>query len=298
MRTLKDYASRVEAELERLLPQTRGEISGEIPPLLCRAMRYSLLSGGKRLRPAMLLAAVDMLHGDARQALTMAACVEMIHTYSLIHDDLPGMDGDVLRRGRPTNHVVFGVGQAILAGDALLNYAFEAMLQNALNYPDNALAHLRAIAEIARGAGVRGMIAGQCLDLELEKSGGGEAELENIQLGKTCAMFIYPLRAAGRLCGADQAALDALGRFGRAFGRLFQTVDDLLDVEGDEAQLGKSVGKDSQSGKLTAVSVYSLEGARLKARTFYEEAAAALSEFGERAVFFRELLKTQLDRQA
>ena len=161
MTTLKEYAARVEARLEQLLPG--GVVVND-------AMRYSVMAGGKRLRPSMLLAAADML-GGAEEALDFACAVEMIHTYSLIHDDLPGMDDDTLRRGRPTNHVVYGVGQAILAGDGLLNYAFETMLAASLKEAGRARPCLEAMAEIARGAGVTGMILGQCLDLDSEKNG-------------------------------------------------------------------------------------------------------------------------------
>ena len=203
MTTLKEYAARVETRLDQLLPGG-GAIVND-------AMRYSVMAGGKRLRPAMLLAAADML-GGAEEALDFACAVEMIHTYSLIHDDLPGMDDDTLRRGRPTNHVVYGVGQAILAGDGLLNAAFEVMLAASLK-PTRAAARpcLEAMAEIARGAGVTGMILGQCLDLDSERNGvpacRREETLETIQQGKTACMFIYPLRAACRLCGADAAEI-------------------------------------------------------------------------------------------
>lgn len=173
MKTLNDYASRVNRRLNEIpavVAEDRFEI-GEMPWLLSRSMRYSLEAGGKRLRPSMLLAAVEMLGGDTEDALDFACAVEMIHTYSLIHDDLPGMDDDTLRRGRPTNHVVFGVGQAILAGDGLLNGAFETMLNHACARPEGAARYLAAIREIATGAGVTGMIGGQVMDLHCERSG-------------------------------------------------------------------------------------------------------------------------------
>ena len=167
MKSLKEYAEIVNARLRTVFPELAENsfAEGEMPELLVRSMNYSLLAGGKRLRPSMLLAAVDMLGGDVDFALDFACAVEMIHSYSLIHDDLPGMDDDTMRRGRPTNHVVFGVGQAILAGDGLLNAAFELMLKRALERPELAQRSLRAIYEIATGAGVTGMIAGQVLDL-------------------------------------------------------------------------------------------------------------------------------------
>ena len=262
-------------------------------------MRYSVMAGGKRLRPSMLLAAADML-GGAEEALDFACAVEMIHTYSLIHDDLPGMDDDTLRRGRPTNHVVYGVGQAILAGDGLLNYAFETMLSASLKDAGRARPCLEAIAEIARGSGVKGMVLGQCLDLDSEKNGVPEEKreqtLEDIQRGKTACMFIYPLRAACRLCGASEEDLSALTRYAEAFGLLFQATDDLLDVVGDAAEVGKTLGKDEKSGKLTCVSVYGVEQTRARVESEHKAALAALGVFGERAGFFRKLVDDMVDR--
>ncbi len=291
MTALNEYAARVEARLEQLLPGGA--------PVVNEAMRYSVMAGGKRLRPSMLLAAADML-GGAEEALEFACAVEMIHTYSLVHDDLPGMDDDTLRRGRPTNHVVFGVGQAILAGDGLLNTAFEVMLEASLARPERARPCLEAVAEIARGAGARGMILGQCLDLDSEKNGVPEADradmLERIQRGKTACMFIYPLRAACRLCGADAQALHALSEYGEAFGLLFQATDDLLDVSGDAAVVGKTLGKDAKSGKLTCISVYGAQDTRLRVEREHARALGALSAFGERAAFFRELVDSMVGR--
>ncbi|MDO4547423.1 MAG: polyprenyl synthetase family protein [Clostridia bacterium] len=290
MKTLSDYAGFVEASLEMAMTDN------DIPELLSRAMRYSLLSGGKRLRSSMLLAAVEMMDGDVREAVPYACAVEMIHAYSLIHDDLPGMDDDVLRRGKPTNHVVFGVGQAILAGDGLLSEAFEHMLAAALK-SDSPSKHIRAMAEIARGAGARGMVAGQCVDLSCEdKRYGGRDELEYIQENKTACMFIYPLRAACRLCGREGWELEALTDYARAFGHMFQTADDLLDVEGDPALLGKSVGKDEASGKLTAVSVYGVELARDYVGQYLDAGLEAIKPFGERGRFFSVLIKDMVGR--
>ena len=284
------------AELPAVVGEGRFEI-GEMPWLLSQSMRYSLNAGGKRLRPSMLLAAVELLGGNIADALDYACAVEMIHTYSLIHDDLPGMDDDTLRRGRPTNHVVFGVGQAILAGDGLLNCAFETMLEAASAHMDRAADYLLAMKEIAIGAGVTGMIAGQSMDLYCEREHlSGIRELEYIQHGKTACMFIYPLRAACRLCRADAQALEALTVYGRAFGLLFQATDDLLDVVGDAADVGKTLGKDAESGKLTCVSAYGLEGTRRLVEKLHGEAVDALKPFGDRAVFFKALVDSMVDR--
>ena len=262
MRTRKEYAKMVEERFEALLPATEKDsfALGSMPGLLVDSMRYSLLAGGKRLRPAMLLAACEMLGGDVDEALDCACALEMIHTYSLIHDDLPGMDNDELRRGKPTNHVVYGVGQAILAGDGLLNLAYEVMLANAARHPAHLDRHLAAISEIARGAGVTGMIAGQVADLYAEgRTGFGEEMLTYIHLGKTAAMFRGAMRGGARLAGADEKTVNALSEYADAFGLLFQVVDDYLDACGDSAALGKSVGKDASSGKLTYVSLYGIE---------------------------------------
>ena len=299
MNDLKAYAETVNrrlAEIPAVIPEGAYEI-GEMPWLLSRSMRYSLEAGGKRLRPAMLLAAVELLGGDVDAALDYACAVEMIHTYSLIHDDLPGMDDDTLRRGRPTNHVVFGVGQAILAGDGLLNCAFETMLAAALRRPECAYRDLHAIHEIATGAGVTGMIAGQVMDLYCEANRVADTRaLEYIQRNKTACMFIYPLRAAARLCGADEDALDALTRYGDAFGRLFQATDDLLDVTGDAADVGKTLGKDAESGKLTCVSAYGVEGTRALVDRLHGEATRAIERYGEKAAFFCDLVDAMVNR--
>ena len=299
MKTLNDYASRVNRRLNEIpavVAEDRFEI-GEMPWLLSQSMRYSLEAGGKRLRPSMLLAAVDMLGGDGDDALDFACAVEMIHTYSLIHDDLPGMDDDTLRRGRPTSHVVFGVGQAILAGDGLLNAAFETMLNHACTHPERAVRYLAAMREIAAGAGVAGMIGGQVMDLHCERAGIADIHaLEYIQYGKTACMFIHPLRAAAMLCGAGDDDVKALTDYGRAFGLLFQATDDLLDVVGAQADVGKTLGKDAESGKLTCVSAYGVEGTRQRVDRLHGEALCALERFGERGVFFRGLVDAMVNR--
>ena len=299
MKSLKEYAEIVNARLRTVFPELAENsfAEGEMPELLVRSMNYSLLAGGKRLRPSMLLAAVDMLGGDVDFALDFACAVEMIHSYSLIHDDLPGMDDDTMRRGRPTNHVVFGVGQAILAGDGLLNAAFELMLKRALERPELAQRSLRAIYEIATGAGVTGMIAGQVLDLYCEHNAVMDAHaLSYIHRDKTACMFIYPLRAAGTLAGATQAQIDSLGRYGENFGRIFQATDDLLDVLGDAAEMGKTLGKDAEQGKLTVVSLHGVEGARAQVRMLLERAMTELDSFGSGAQFFRDLIASMVDR--
>ena len=300
MKTLKEYAAIVNERLEELMPEMAdGEFeNGARPWLVNNAMRYSLVAGGKRLRPSMLMAAVDMLGGDMDIALDFGCAVEMIHTYSLIHDDLPGMDNDTLRRGRPTNHVVYGEGQAILAGDGLLNNAFEVMLNASLRADSNHWQLIAAIREVAEGAGARGMVGGQCMDLycEREKVSGTE-QLRYIHINKTARMFMHPLRAAALIAGANGSEIDALTKYGEAFGIMFQAADDLLDVEGTTEEMGKTIGKDAEAGKLTCISQYGVEGTRNLVEEKHAEALAAMEIFGEKAEFFVELVNSMLGRK-
>lgn len=289
-REYRRYVGLVEETIERLLPQTQEACppDGGIPKLLCESMRYSLLAGGKRVRPVLLLAACEALGGTLEEALIPAAALEMIHTYSLIHDDLPGMDDDDLRRGRPTNHKVYGVGQAILAGDGLLNFAYERMLQNALAHPQNLAGLVRAAEEIATRAGVTGMIAGQCLDLLAEHMEPDERLLRYIHAHKTAGLLTAPLLAAAHIAGADEAAFAALKEFGACVGLAFQIDDDLLDVQGDAALMGKQTGMDAQRGKMTWPSLVGVEEARASSRGLWDRAIASLSPLGERAWFLAE----------
>ena len=295
----KELRSKIEERLAELVALRTADCpkAGETAPRLQESMAYSLLAGGKRLRPMMLLKAGEMLGVSQPEMLDMACAVEMIHTYSLIHDDLPGMDNDTLRRGRPTNHVVYGEGNAILAGDALLNYAFECMLKAAMRHPEHAQRHLAAISEIATGAGVYGMIGGQSMDLRCEAEGGGVENLSYIHFAKTACMFIFPMRAAARLAGVSEDVLNALTAYGHAFGELFQVWDDVLDVLGDAEKLGKSIGKDAASDKLTAVSAYGLEGAKQRAADLADRARAALAAIPADTAFFAELLESLIGRE-
>ena len=298
MRTDNEYKRIIENRLDELLkvPEEQFE-AGKRPRLLTDAMHYSVMAGGKRLRGCLLLAACEMLGGNIDDAIDFACAMEMIHAYSLIHDDLPGMDNDVLRRGKPTNHVVYGVGQAILAGDGLLNYAFEVMLDNALKASSEKQGRLmKAMAEIAAAAGVRGMIAGQCADLYAEKREDvGNELLTYIHEGKTMNMIRGAILAGASIAGADTKAYSAFAAYGYSFGILFQVTDDILDVTAD-AEFGKSKGKDAEEGKLTAVSVYGLEGAKERAEQLKNEALDALRLFGPEADYFRDRLIKMYDR--
>ena len=284
------YVGMIEETLEQLLAEQKVECpdDGSIPAHLCETMRYSLLAGGKRVRPVLLLAACEMLGGDLAQALVPAAALEMIHTYSLIHDDLPGMDDDDYRRGRLTNHKVYGVGHAILAGDALLNYAYECMLENALTYPENLAGHVRAASAIALRAGVGGMIAGQSLDLLSEHMPADADRLLYIHTHKTADLLTAPLLSAAYICGASEERIAALSRFGYHVGIAFQIDDDLLDVQGNAEEMGKQTGMDAQRGKMTWPSLVGVEGAKARSAAAWDEAISALDIFGERAWFMRD----------
>ena len=267
---------------------------GVIPEPLKSAMRYSLLLPGKRIRPVLLLASYHLLRDDWETVMPYAAALEMIHTYSLIHDDLPALDNDELRRGKPTNHRVFGENIAILAGDALYSLAFETMLEAAktTGHPQG----LAAIAEIAGRAGVRGMIAGQTLDVKLEGTQPRKDMVHYIQRHKTGDLLAAPVTAGLLLAGADEARLSAGKVFGQKLGHAFQIVDDLLDLRGNATILGKQTGMDIQRGKMTWPAVYGEDASREKAGRLIREAKEALAAFGPRAGFLNWLAGAMLTR--
>ena len=278
------YKQQVEQALEAL------PMAGA-PDALKDAMRYSLLSGGKRLRGILTLAACEMAGGNAQDALPFAAAVEMIHAYSLIHDDLPAMDNDTLRRGKPTNHVVYGEALAILAGDALLTHAFEVMAQS--RHPRA----LEALGEMARAAGVSGMLAGQTLDVTMQGTEPNMDLVRDIHQGKTAALLTAPVVAGLMLGGASATQIEAGRRFGYHLGMAFQIVDDLLDIEGDPDKLGKSTGKDEEEGKLTWPACVGIDWARQDAADHIRHAKAALAVFGEKAAFLTALADATLERE-
>ncbi|MBQ7455538.1 MAG: polyprenyl synthetase family protein [Clostridia bacterium] len=268
----------------------QGAVPCDVPEPLRGAMRYSLLAGGKRLRPVLLLASFALLEQDLTPALSFAAALEMVHTYSLIHDDLPAMDNDDLRRGKPTCHKVYGEGMAVLAGDGLLSLAFETMAQS-----DHPRA-LPALRELALRCGTRGMVAGQCMDLAAEESGGDAETLRYIHAHKTADLLTAPVAMGLILAGADEAQLAAGRAFGQNLGFAFQIVDDILDVTAETAALGKTAGKDAQENKCTWVSMHGLEQARADAARYTEAAVSQLSIFGEEAEFLRTLARQALVR--
>lgn len=261
---------------------------------LFAAMEYSLMSGGKRLRPVLLMAAADSVGADGEKFLSVASSIEMIHTYSLIHDDLPAMDDDDYRRGKLTNHKVFGEATAILAGDALLTLAFEVMTRQK-NVEPKIL--LEVVKEMSKAAGVSGMVGGQMIDLESEGKKINLDTLRKMHLGKTGALFKAAIRSGAILAGADEKKLSALTDYAENFGLAFQITDDILDVIGDEKNLGKPVGSDEKNHKSTYVTLTSLDEAKSLAKKSVADALESLKNFGDEANFLRELVKFLIERK-
>lgn len=267
------------------------------PPLdetLAAAMKYSLMAGGKRLRPILLMAAADAVGAKGTDYLTAGCALEMIHTYSLIHDDLPAMDNDDYRRGKLTNHKVYGDGMAVLAGDALLTLAFEALTRQ---QHTDAATLLRVVKEISTAAGMNGMVGGQAIDLESEGKHIDMETLRRMHMGKTGALFRAALRSGAILAGADEKKLAALTDYAEKFGLAFQITDDILDVVGDEKLIGKPVGSDIRNEKSTYVTLTSLEEAQKLAKETVDGAVAALQDFGPEADFLRQLVRYMLERK-
>lgn len=258
------------------------------------AMKYSLLAGGKRLRPILLMAAAEAVGANGYDYLPAACGLEMIHTYSLIHDDLPCMDNDDYRRGRLTNHKVYGEAMALLAGDGLLTLAFEVMLEQR-NVAPSVL--VEVVHEAAMCAGNFGMVGGQALDLAAEGKEISAAELKTLHEGKTGALFIAAIRGGAHLGGASDEQLLALTRFAELTGLAFQIEDDILDVTSTEAALGKPIGSDAKNHKSTYVTLFGLEGAKKMAEETTKEALACLDSFGEKAEALRELAQMMCSRQ-
>lgn len=287
---IKEKATLIETELPKLLPPSHPSSQ-----ILFDAMEYSLYAGGKRLRPVLLMAAADAVGGKGTDYLHVAACLEMIHTYSLIHDDLPAMDDDDYRRGKLTNHKVYGEAMAILAGDALLTAAFET----ALAQPGVAAeVLLRTVREIASAAGAQGMVGGQAVDLLAEGKVLDMATLEFMHQAKTGALFRAAIRAGAILAGACEEDLARLTTYAIQFGLAFQITDDILDVTGDQEAIGKPVGSDEKNNKATYVTIYGLEQAKTMARQAVDKAVASLEPYGSNAVILREMAQYLLTRNS
>ena len=286
-----DFLQQMRNEIDAKL-EAYTEFSGDCPATLAEAIRYSLMSGGKRLRPTLVLLAAEACGGAREAALPAACAVEMIHTYSLIHDDLPAMDNDDLRRGRPTCHKAFGEAMAILAGDALLALAFEVLARDT----QPGLAAADCVAMLAETAGPTALVGGQAADLAGEFSEGGLDALEDIHCRKTGALFQASLRLGGLVAGGDDLQLMRLDAYGRCFGLAFQITDDLLDVAGDEATVGKRVGKDAKQGKLTFPALLGVDESTRRAGELIDEALAAIAPFGEKSVNLSALARFVLER--
>jgi geranylgeranyl diphosphate synthase, type II len=282
----------VDTALDRVLPPETTE-----PVTIHRAMRYSVLAPGKRLRPILVIAGAEAVGGQADAVLDTACALELIHAYSLIHDDLPAMDDDDYRRGRLTSHKVFGEAMAILAGDALLTLAFRLAATNAARVAPAALVGA-VVAEIADAAGTDGMVGGQVVDIESEGKSISPEMLDYIHLHKTAALIRAALRVGALLAGAPAEHVEAISRAGQALGLAFQIVDDILDVEGSLAELGKSAGSDERKKKATYPSLHGLPASKLRARELTEETKRLLIPLGSSADPIRALADFVFERRS
>lgn len=254
--------------------------------IIYEAMRYSVFAGGKRLRPVLMMSVCEICGGDIDEVIPFACALEMIHTYSLIHDDLPAMDNDDLRRGMPTSHIKFGEAIAVLAGDALLNKAFEIASAYNGKYPSRAM---RAVNMLAHSSGTEGMIGGQVVDIQSENKDITVKELEYLHLNKTGAIIRSACTVGAVMAGADEEAVRAADTYAANLGIAFQIQDDILDVEGDEKTLGKPIGSDAEEGKNTYVKLVGMEKSKELERLYTAKAKDALCVFGEKADFLIEL---------
>ncbi len=264
-----------------------------MPERLHEAVTYSLFAGGKRLRPILAISSYEACGGDADNILPQASAIELIHTYSLIHDDLPAMDDDDLRRGKPTNHKVFGEAIAILAGDALLTEAFYMFTEGDVFSPGNIK---RALRVLATAAGAHGMVGGQAEDILSENKEPDEETLEFIHLHKTAALIRASVSISPILKGESEEKITAMEQFGKNIGLAFQIVDDILDIIGDEKKLGKKTGADLQKGKMTYPALYGIEESKAKAKALIDEAIEQLSVFGQKAIALKEIAEYIINR--
>ena len=289
----KEKKEAVDDFLDQALP-----LESVPPQNLHRAMRYSLFAGGKRIRPILAIAAFEAVSGKSKAVVPVASSLELIHTYSLIHDDLPAMDDDDYRRGKPTNHKVFGEAIAILAGDALLTLAFDLLSQSKITRQTSAKTLIQIVQELAEGAGHFGMIGGQVVDIESEGKKVSQTELEYIHRHKTAALIRASLVSGAMLSGASAPALKAIREAGTHLGLAFQIVDDILDATEGAARLGKTAGKDEAARKATYVSVHGIDRARRMAEGLREDALAAVAPLGERGVLLAGLAHLIVERHS
>jgi len=287
--TFEDYRKLIDEHLMDFIPEIDHKSI-----TLYESMKYSLSAGGKRIRPVLLLAACDFCGGNIEEALPYACAIEYIHTYSLIHDDMPCMDDDDMRRGIPTNHKVYGEAMAVLAGDGLQAAAFEAMHKDMLMYFDDQEAmnrRVKASYEIIKGSGCRGMVAGQIADMEAEDKKSSKEMLDYIHITKTAALIIAAVRAGASLGKPDKEMLANLTTFAENLGLAFQIRDDILDVEGNEETLGKKTGMDSANNKATYPAICGLEESKKRLEKLTDTAIGALEQYYDNAEVFTKLAK-------
>lgn len=282
---LNEYNALTEAKMQEYLCRK------DIPEELQKAMAYSVFAGGKRLRPALVLSSCELFCDNLDIALPFACAIEFIHTYSLIHDDLPSMDNDDWRRGRLTSHKVFGEDKAILAGDGLLSYAFDIMLENCKDEKT-----VSAAKYISQAAGVNGMVAGQWVDVSSNGKKITEETMDYIHMNKTAALIIGAIKAGASCGSAGEEDIKNLEEYGRCIGYTFQIIDDILDVVGDKEALGKETGSDEANDKTTYVTLFGIEGAKKQAEEYTKKAISIMKPYGEKALFFIELATHLLNR--
>jgi farnesyl diphosphate synthase len=287
---LEETADRVTVALDTLLPRVQG-----LESRLMSAMRYAALGGGKRLRPFLVLETGRIFGVDERCLLRVGAALECIHTYSLIHDDLPCMDDDDMRRGRPTVHIAYDEATAILAGDALLTIAFE-ILSDPQTHADSNI-RISLVARLAEAAGARGMVGGQMMDMIAQELGDDIAAVTRMQRLKTGALITYAVDVGAMMGRASDDARSALSAYAHDLGLLFQITDDILDAEGNAEDVGKAVGKDADKGKATFVSLLGLEGAKQRVHLLAEQAKQHISMFGTRAHYLNQVVDSIVDRR-
>jgi farnesyl diphosphate synthase len=287
---LEETADRVTVALDTLLPRVQGPESR-----LMSAMRYAALGGGKRLRPFLVLETGRIFGVDERCLLRVGAALECIHTYSLIHDDLPCMDDDDMRRGRPTVHIAYDEATAILAGDALLTIAFE-ILADPQTHADSNI-RISLVARLADAAGARGMVGGQMMDMIAQELGDDIAAVTRMQRLKTGALMSYAVDMGAMMGRASDEARSALSAYAHDLGLLFQITDDILDAEGNAEDVGKAVGKDADKGKATFVSLLGLEGAKQRVHLLGDQAKQHITMFGTRAHYLNQVVDSIIDRR-
>lgn len=290
---LKEIIKIVDSNIDKYLPP-----EDKFPQTIYKSMRYSVFAGGKRLRPVLAVAACEAVGGNIQEVIPFACAIEMIHTYSLIHDDLPAMDNDDYRRGRLTNHKVFGDAMAILAGDGLLNKATETMIKAPLQNGKDYLKYLKAMDEVMTASGTEGMIGGQVVDIESENKTIDTDTLYFMHAHKTGALITAPVRVGAIIGGASEEVINALTEFSKNLGLAFQIKDDILDITGDEKKLGKKVGSDINNNKSTFPSIFGLERSQEMVVEVSQKAMNALDILGDKGEFLKEIANYLINRES